>query len=61
MSVVPLDPSPVSGSHGRLPEAEADAPVLLCSAPDAVPDRLAATDVKDLLLRLGEVEPAVRP
>ena len=32
--------------------------MLLCSAPDAVPDRLAATDVKDLLLRLGEVEPA---
>lgn len=60
MSVVPLDPAPVRGSHGRLPAAEAtDAPVLLCSAAGAVPERLPATDVKDLLLRLAEVQPAV--
>ena len=60
MSVVPLDPSPVRGSHGRLPgESDADdSPVLLCSVRDAVPDRLPATAVKDLLLRLAEVEPA---
>ena len=60
MSVVPLDPSPVRGSHGLLPgESDADdSPVLLCSLPDAVPGRLRATDVKDLLLRLAEVEPA---
>ena len=58
MSVVPLDPAPVRGSHGRLP-AESDAknsPVLLCSVPDAVPARMSATGVKDLLLRLAEVE-----
>lgn len=59
MSVVPLDPAPVRGSHGRLPAADAtDAPVLLCSEPAAVPDRLPATDVKDLLLRLAEVDTA---
>jgi hypothetical protein len=55
MSVVPLDPSPVRGSHGLLPSAAADSPVLLCSEPGAVPDRLDATDVKDLLLRLAEL------
>lgn len=60
MSVVPLDPSPVRGSHGLLPgESDAaDSPVLLCSEPDVVPARLRATDVKDLLLRLAEVDPA---
>jgi predicted AlkP superfamily pyrophosphatase or phosphodiesterase len=60
MSVIPLDPSPVRGSHGLLPgESDVDdSPVLLCSEPDAVPARLRATDVKDLLLRLAEVEPA---
>ena len=34
MSVVPLDPSPVSGTHGRLPDDPAQGPVLLCSDPD---------------------------
>ncbi|MEU7892809.1 nucleotide pyrophosphatase/phosphodiesterase family protein [Nonomuraea sp. NPDC049152] len=29
MSVVPLDPSPVRGSHGRLPDSADDGPVLL--------------------------------
>ena len=58
MSVVPLDPSPVRGSHGRLPgESDVDdSPVLLCSVPDAVPARMPATDVKNLLLRLAEIE-----
>ncbi|HYT09166.1 MAG TPA: nucleotide pyrophosphatase/phosphodiesterase family protein [Mycobacteriales bacterium] len=61
MSVVPLDPAPVRGSHGRLPaESDVDdSPVLLCSSPDTVPERVSATDVKDLLLRLAEVEQAV--
>lgn len=52
MKVVPLDPAPVRGTHGRLPARDADGPVLLCSAPDAVGERIAATDVRDLLLRL---------
>jgi predicted AlkP superfamily pyrophosphatase or phosphodiesterase len=59
LSVVPLDPSVVRGSHGRLPDDAADAPLLLCSAADSIgADRVAATDVKNILLRLGEVAPA---
>ena len=38
------------GSHGRLPADPADAPVLLCSDPGPPrADRVAATEVKDLL------------
>jgi hypothetical protein len=53
MQVVPLDPSCVRGSHGRLPDDPADGPVLLCSDPAHAQDKIAATDVKDLLLRLA--------
>jgi predicted AlkP superfamily pyrophosphatase or phosphodiesterase len=54
MAVVPLDPSCVRGSHGRLPDDPAEGPVLLCSDPDALTgEPLAATDVKPLLLRLA--------
>ncbi|GAB3464893.1 alkaline phosphatase family protein [Actinophytocola sediminis] len=53
MSVVPLDPTCVRGSHGRLPDRPEDGPVLLCSVPDAEPGgALGATEVHDLLLRL---------
>ncbi|MCX4597932.1 alkaline phosphatase family protein [Streptomyces sp. NBC_01549] len=53
MAVVPLDPAPVRGSHGRLPERPEDGPVLLCSRPGEVSGTLAATEVKSLLLRLA--------
>ncbi|GAA2416055.1 alkaline phosphatase family protein [Streptomyces glaucosporus] len=53
MAVVPLDPSPVRGSHGRLPADEDDGPVLLCSRPGAVGGPVAATEVKGLLLGLA--------
>jgi predicted AlkP superfamily pyrophosphatase or phosphodiesterase len=53
MQVVPLDPSCVRGSHGRLPDAPADGPVLLCSDAALGRDRVAATEVKELLLRLA--------
>ncbi|MFD6529390.1 alkaline phosphatase family protein [Streptomyces sp. NPDC060184] len=53
MAVVPLDASPVRGSHGRLPERDEDGPLLICSTPHAVGDRVAATDVKSLLLALA--------
>lgn len=52
MNVVPLDPAPVRGTHGRLPDSPADGPVLLCNDPTAATDRLKATDVRDLLLTL---------
>ncbi len=42
MNVVPLDPTPVRGSHGRLPDHPADGPVLVCSDPSMARDRLAA-------------------
>ncbi|UQU68600.1 alkaline phosphatase family protein [Couchioplanes caeruleus] len=55
MSVVGLDAGAraVRGSHGRLPTDPDDAPVLLCSDPAAARDRIAATEVKGLLLRLA--------
>ncbi|MEV4756481.1 nucleotide pyrophosphatase/phosphodiesterase family protein [Micromonospora sp. NPDC049559] len=55
MDVVGLDAGAraVRGSHGRLPDDPADGPVLLCSDPAAARDRFAATEVKELLLRLA--------
>lgn len=64
MKVVPLDPSPVRGTHGRLPARDADAPVMLCDRPGVLGDRVAATDVRDLLLDLvgvGAGTPAGSP
>jgi predicted AlkP superfamily pyrophosphatase or phosphodiesterase len=59
MSVVPLDPSPVKGTHGRRPADAADAPVLLCSDGSVARDRIAATEVRDLLLELAGVPASV--
>jgi predicted AlkP superfamily pyrophosphatase or phosphodiesterase len=61
MSVVPLDPSPVRGSHGRLPATPADGPVLLCSDPSAKRDRYEATEVHDLILGLATDGASGRP
>ncbi|MFI7514614.1 alkaline phosphatase family protein [Micromonospora echinofusca] len=63
MSVVGLDAGAraVRGSHGRLPADPADGPVLLCSDPSAARDRVAATEVKALLLELaGLASPPAR-
>ena len=60
MDVVPLDPSPVRGTHGRLPDDPDDGPVLLCSEPAVGRDRFAATEVRDLLLDLAGVPAGVR-
>ena len=56
LSVVPLDPAGVRGTHGRLPASADEGPVLLCSDPSARCDRLPATAVRDLLLRLAGCE-----
>ncbi|MEU2673104.1 nucleotide pyrophosphatase/phosphodiesterase family protein [Streptomyces sp. NPDC007164] len=53
LTVVPLDPAHVKGSHGRLPQDHRDGPLLLCSDPGQERDRYHATEVKDLLLRLN--------
>ncbi|OQR64520.1 alkaline phosphatase family protein [Streptomyces maremycinicus] len=55
MAVVPLDPSPVRGSHGRLPRRAEEGPVLLCSRPGEVAGSVDATEVKSLLLRLAGI------
>ncbi|MET9649931.1 nucleotide pyrophosphatase/phosphodiesterase family protein [Streptomyces sp. NPDC006460] len=55
LAVVPLDPSPIRGSHGRLPTSDDEGPLILCSTPRAVSGRVAATDVKSLLLRLAGI------
>ncbi|PTH90241.1 alkaline phosphatase family protein [Streptomyces sp. A244] len=55
MKVVPLDPSRVRGSHGRLPDDPQDGPVLLCDDPAPARRTVAATEVKDLLLELAGV------
>ncbi|MEV5692668.1 alkaline phosphatase family protein [Micromonospora globbae] len=55
MNVVGLDAGAraVRGSHGRLPAHPADGPVLLCSDRSAARERIAATEVKGLLLELA--------
>lgn len=53
MNVVPLDPTVVRGSHGRLPDDPADGPVLICSHPDPGRDSIHATEVKDLVVGLA--------
>ncbi|MPY96879.1 MAG: alkaline phosphatase family protein [Actinophytocola sp.] len=55
MNVVPMDGRWVKGTHGRLPDDPADGPLLLCSDPATRRDRLAAADVRDLVLELAGV------
>ncbi len=60
LSVVPLDPSPVRGTHGRPPASPEDGPVLLCSDPAPARGRIEATEVRDLLLEVAGL-PAPAP
>jgi len=53
MDVVPLDPSWVRGTHGRLPDRPADGPVMLCSDGRWGRDSVAATEVRDMLLGMS--------
>ena len=55
MDVIGLDAGVVKGSHGRLPDTgteERDGPVFVCSSRAIERDRIAMTDVKQLLLQL---------
>jgi hypothetical protein len=52
MEVIGTDSAVVRGSHGRLPGRDADGPVFLCTDPAVKRDRLAMTDVRDLLLEI---------
>ena len=55
MDVIGLDASIIRGSHGRLPDPgrlESEGPVFICSSRAIERDRIAMTDVKDLLLEL---------
>ncbi|MET8976999.1 nucleotide pyrophosphatase/phosphodiesterase family protein [Streptomyces sp. NPDC004539] len=56
IQTVPLDPSGVSGSHGRLPDDPQDGPVLLCSRPEFTREAIHATEVKELLLGLADLK-----
>jgi predicted AlkP superfamily pyrophosphatase or phosphodiesterase len=52
MDVIPLDPTLVKGSHGRLTDDARDGPVFVTSEPGLIPDGpVAATAVKDIVLR----------
>ncbi|MGW1682159.1 alkaline phosphatase family protein [Saccharopolyspora sp. NPDC002376] len=55
MNVVPTSGSWVKGTHGRLPDDPLDGPVLLCSDQSAKRDRVAAADVRDLVLELARI------
>lgn len=57
MNVVSLDPSRVSGSHGRAVADAADKPALLCDVAAAATESVAATEVKQLLLRVAGLAP----
>lgn len=52
MDVIPTDPSMVRGTHGRLYGDDDVGPVFLCSDRRLQRDRVAATDVKELCLRM---------
>lgn len=64
MNVVPLDPSWVRGTHGRLPNSDADTPLLLCSDDglafwDTAAETVPAASVRDLILQAAGVVQAV--
>ena len=56
VTVVPLDASPIRGSHGRNPTSDDERPLPICSTPRTVDGRLAATDMKSLLLHLSRLD-----
>jgi predicted AlkP superfamily pyrophosphatase or phosphodiesterase len=60
MNVVPLDPSWVRGTHGRLPDSVVDSPLLLCSDAalpfwDGAGETVPAARVRDLVLQAAGI------
>lgn len=51
MDVIPLDPTLIKGSHGRLPTRTEHGPVVIGSDAGLATERYAMTDVHDLVLR----------
>lgn len=52
LDVIPLDATLVKGSHGRLTDKADDGPLFMSSVPELLPpEAVAATDVRQLLLR----------
>jgi predicted AlkP superfamily pyrophosphatase or phosphodiesterase len=51
LDVIPLDATLVKGSHGRLTDRPEDGPLFMSSVPELLPETVAATDVRALLLR----------
>ncbi|HVU00363.1 MAG TPA: alkaline phosphatase family protein [Polyangiaceae bacterium] len=51
MNVIPLDATLVKGSHGRVTDDPKKGPVFISTDPDLLPDAVAATDVKRLILK----------
>jgi predicted AlkP superfamily pyrophosphatase or phosphodiesterase len=49
LDVIPLDPSLVKGSHGRIPESSKDHPVIIADRLGSSSDTLQATDIYRLL------------
>ncbi|GLU47983.1 alkaline phosphatase family protein [Nocardiopsis ansamitocini] len=60
MNVVPMEAHWVRGTHGRTGGDPAHGPVLLCSDPGSARDRIAATEVRDLMLDLAGIPAAAR-
>jgi predicted AlkP superfamily pyrophosphatase or phosphodiesterase len=52
LDVVPLDPSPVRGSHGRTPDDPEEGPLYACTAPGGAADRVEIASVKARILGL---------
>jgi predicted AlkP superfamily pyrophosphatase or phosphodiesterase len=51
MDVIPLDPSLVRGSHGRLTEDPSNGPLLISSRPDLLPEKsVRGVEIKGLIL-----------
>ncbi|MFH0939893.1 MAG: alkaline phosphatase family protein [Planctomycetota bacterium] len=52
MDFIPFDSTLIKGSHGRLPDRPENGPLLITSSRNPLPEKMAATEVKNFLLNL---------